>query len=161
TVGAPVIEGHARNSLGATLGMLGRDIEGLDQLHRARELALETSSWNDLARAAANEGAALQTLARHHEALALSLDGAEHARAHGLERSCGVFLRLNASETLWRLGRWDEFEEQLREIEHSEPVGHDGGRLLELRAMFAIARGRFDDARADILRLPETASDDL
>ncbi len=148
-VGEPVIEGHARNSLGATFAAIGRMDEGLAQLHRARELALETESWGDVARAAVNEGGALQTLARDEEALAISLEGAEVARAHGLDRASGAFLRLNASEALRVLGRWDEADEQLREVEGTDPLGIDAWRLAEQRCLLAVGRAQFEAARAE------------
>jgi DNA-binding CsgD family transcriptional regulator len=161
-VDEPMIEGHARNSLGTVLAGVGRTEEGLNELHRARELALKTSSWQDVARAAVNEGGALQTLGRHEEALAMSLEGAELAHGHGIDRSFGAFLRLNANESLWALGRWDEFEEQLREVEIIDPIGFDQWRVGRQRCMLAIARGRFDAARssiADVRRLLEGSGD--
>jgi hypothetical protein len=93
------------------LGGIGRMDDGLAELHRAREIALETESWDDVARAAVNEGGALQTMARDEDALAISLEGAEIARAHGLDRAYGSFLRLNAGDALRALGRWDEADE--------------------------------------------------
>ncbi|MDQ1461224.1 MAG: hypothetical protein QOI08_2708, partial [Actinomycetota bacterium] len=147
SVGERVIEGHARNSLGTALGGIGRMDEGLAELHRAREIALETQSWADVARAAVNEGGALQTMARHEEAVSISLDGAEIARAHGLDRAFGMFLRLNAAESLRILGRWDEADEQLREVESADPLGIDEWRLAGQECLLAVGRARFDTAR--------------
>ena len=154
-VGAPMIEGHARNSLGSTLVGTGHPDEGIEQLHLARALAFQTRSWADVARAAINEGGALQTLARHEEALALSLDGAELAREHGLDRCFGAFLRLNGCESLWALGRWDEIEAQLDEIEATEPIGVEAWRSTELRSILAAGRGQYDEARAFAAQLAE------
>ncbi len=154
-VGEPVIEGHARNSLGATLGGIGKVDEGLTELHRARELALETESWEDVARAAVNEGSALQTMARHEEALAISLEGAEIARAHGLDRACGAFLRLNAAEALRVLGRWEDADEQLREVEGTDPIGIDARRLAEQLCLLAVGRAQFETARAEAARMEQ------
>jgi DNA-binding CsgD family transcriptional regulator/tetratricopeptide (TPR) repeat protein len=152
-VGDAVIEGHALNSLGSALGCMGRADEGLARLHRARELAVRTQSWADVARAAVNEGGALQRLSREEEAVAISLGGAENARAHGLDRAFGIFLRLNASESLRRLGRWDEAEEQVREVETLAPIGIDAWRVAEERCFLAIGRGDFDAAHAEGARL--------
>nr|MDP9336495.1 helix-turn-helix transcriptional regulator [Actinomycetota bacterium] len=145
----------ARNSLGATLAGIGRMDDGLAELHRARELALETESWEDVARAAVNEGGALQTMARDEEALAISLEGAEIARAHGLDRACGAFLRLNAGEALRVLGRWDEADEQLREVEGTDPIGIDAWRLAEQRCLLAVGRAQFKTARAEAVRMEQ------
>jgi DNA-binding CsgD family transcriptional regulator/tetratricopeptide (TPR) repeat protein len=154
-VGDAVIEGHALNSLGSSLGSMGRADEGLACLHRARELAIQTQSWSDVARAAVNEGGALQRLAREEEAVAISLAGAETARAHGLDRSTGLFLRLNASESLRKLGRWDESEEQVREVEGLAPIGIDAWRLAEEQCFLAIGHGDFDAARTQAVRIEQ------
>jgi DNA-binding CsgD family transcriptional regulator/tetratricopeptide (TPR) repeat protein len=154
-VGEPVIEGHAHNSFGTILAGIGRLDEGLAELHRARALALETESWADVARAAVNEGGALQTTARDEEALAISLDGAEIARAHGLDRAFGAFLRLNAVEALRALGRWDEADEQLREVESVDPLGIDAWRLAEQRCLLAVGRAQFETARAEAARMEQ------
>jgi DNA-binding CsgD family transcriptional regulator/tetratricopeptide (TPR) repeat protein len=154
-VGEPVIEGHAHNSLGTILAGIGRWDDGLAELHRARELALETESWADIARAAVNEGGALQTMARDDEALAISLDGAEIARAHGLDRAFGAFLRLNAVESLRALGRWDEADEQLQEVESVNPLGIDAWRVAEHRCLLAVGRAQFETARAQLARMEE------
>jgi DNA-binding CsgD family transcriptional regulator/tetratricopeptide (TPR) repeat protein len=145
--GDRVIEGHARNSLGSTLTGIGRMEEGLAELNRSRELAFETCSWTDVARAATNEGAALQTMARDEDALAIWLEGAEVARAHGLDRACGLFLRLNAVESLLRLGRWADADVQLGEVRAANPEGIDEWRLAELESRIAVGRGRLELAR--------------
>jgi DNA-binding CsgD family transcriptional regulator len=166
-VGDKVIEGHARNSLGSVLAGIGRTDEGIAELHRARDLALETESWADVARAAVNESGALQSFGRHVEGLTLAMEGAELARAHGLDRSFGAFLRLNANESLWELGRWNEFEEQLHEVEAIGPVGIDEWRVAAQRCNLAVARGEFDAARryaeqvADVITGSDRVKDHL
>jgi DNA-binding CsgD family transcriptional regulator len=161
--GDRVNEGHARNSLGSTLTGIGRLEEGLAELNRSRELALETGSWYDVARAAVNEGAALQTMARDADALAISLDGAEMARAHGLDRACGLFLRLNAVESLLRLGRWADADFQLGEVRAANPEGIEAWRLAELESLLATGRGQLDLARDRAAKLEELLgpNDDL
>ncbi|MCU1428209.1 MAG: hypothetical protein JWL83_2209 [Actinomycetia bacterium] len=149
-VGARAVEGHARNTLGTSLSHLGEVESGLAQLHDSREIAHETRSWGDLARTAVNEGGALQGAGRHEEAVVVSLAGADEARRHGLDRSIGSFLRLNAAGSMWRLGRWDEMEEQLREVEAIGPVGVDVRRSCEEWAALHIGRGRFDEATREI-----------
>ncbi len=151
-VGARVVESHARNSLGSALGNLGDTEAGLAQLQVARVLATATHSWGDVARVSVNEGGALQNGGRHEEAVAVSMSGAEEARRHGLDRSYGSFIRLNAATSLWQLGRWDELEEQLREVDAIAPGGIDVRRLCEEWAMLLAGRGRFDEAAAYLER---------
>jgi tetratricopeptide (TPR) repeat protein len=150
-----VSEGHARNSLGSSLTGIGRLEEGLAELNRSRELALETCSWSDVARAAVNEGSALQTMARHEDALGISLEGADVARAHGLDRACGLFLRLNAVESLLRLGRWADADFQLGEVRAANPQGIDKWRLAELESQLATGRGQLELARERAGKLEE------
>jgi DNA-binding NarL/FixJ family response regulator len=145
-VGDRVTEGHAANSKGSALAAIGRFDEGIAQLHLARDIAIEARSWTDVARAAVNEGGALNALARHEDALAIALQGAEDARVHGLDRSFGSFLRLNACESLYMMGRWPEVEEQLREVEVIGPIGIDYWRIAELRALLAVGHGDLDAA---------------
>jgi DNA-binding CsgD family transcriptional regulator/tetratricopeptide (TPR) repeat protein len=149
-VGERVIEGHAHNSLGTAFVGIGRFDDGLAELHHARALAEETESWVDVVRAAVNEGGALQTLARDMEGVEISLAGAEIARAHGLDRAFGSFLRLNASDSLRALGRWEDADEQLREVESVDPLGMDVWRLAEQRCLLAVGRADFDMARAEV-----------
>jgi DNA-binding CsgD family transcriptional regulator len=165
--GDRITEGHARNSLGASLTGIGRLEEGLAELNRSRELALETCSWPDVARAAVNEGAALQTMARDEDALRISLEGADVARAHGLDRACGLFLRINAVESLLRLGRWADADVQLGEVRAGNPEGVDAVRFAEMESLIAVGRGRLDLARDRAAKLealigvPDTVGDNL
>lgn len=157
-IGAPVVEGHARNTLGTALGHSGHVHEGLDQLHRAAELARETQSWTDLARAAVNESGILEAIGRLEDAAALALAAADEAALHGLERSHGTFLRCNAVDCLLELGRWDEVESLLDRIERTRPVGLDEHRLLDLRSALHIGRGELDSASESVARLHRAAA---
>jgi DNA-binding CsgD family transcriptional regulator len=145
-VGARAEEGHARNSLGSALGGIGKYDEGRNELERARDIAVQTRSWSDLARAAVNLSANLQSLGRWTEALDLALDGADVARRHGIERACGTFLRFNAAEAFYELGRWDEMEEQVREAEAIDAEGVDKQRGFLTMADLLAGRGQYDAA---------------
>ncbi len=149
-IGDQVIEAHARNSLGATFAALGETEAGLEQLHLSRDLAERTRSWMDVARAAVNEGGALQAVARYEEALQITLAGVALARERGLDRYFGAFLRLNVCETLWLFGRWNEMEEQLREVDATQSVGIDAWRSAEAWSQLYAGRGQFDDGREAI-----------
>jgi ATP/maltotriose-dependent transcriptional regulator MalT len=152
-VGARITEGHARNTLGSALAAVGQTDPGLAELHLAREIALETKSWQDAVRAAINESGALSAVGRHEEALPIAMEGAEIARRHGLDRSHGSFSRLNACNALWMLGRWDELDEQLREVEAIDPIGIDAWRTSESRSLLYAAQGNFEAARRERERM--------
>jgi DNA-binding CsgD family transcriptional regulator/tetratricopeptide (TPR) repeat protein len=146
-LGARVVEGHARNTLGSALGGIGRFEDGRVELEHARDIALETGSWDDVARAAVNLGGNLQSVGQWEAALALSLEGAEIARRHGLDRACAGFLRFNAADSLYELGRWDEMEEQIREADAIDVEGVDRMRSRLSYATVYAGLGRYDDAR--------------
>ncbi len=149
-VGARVVEGHARNTLGTSLGHSGRITEGIEQLHQAAAIAREMHSWSDLARVTVNEGGLLEAMGRLEESYEFALAGADEAARHGLERSHGIFILFNAIESLLELGRWDEAERLLRRIDRARPVGADEDRRVE--AWLALHTFRGDaDAAADCL----------
>ena len=94
-----------------------------------------------------NLGSILQSSGQWEAALQLSLEGAEIARRHGLDRACGGFLRFNAAECLYELGRWDEMEEQIREADAIDIEGFDRMKSRMAYATLYAALGRYDDAR--------------
>jgi ATP/maltotriose-dependent transcriptional regulator MalT len=157
-IGARVVEGHARTSLGSALGSSGHVTEGLAQLHRAAEIARETQSWVDLARAGVNESGILEAIGRLDDGAELALKAAAEATEHGLERSHAVFLLCNACDCLLELGRWDEVEGLLERIERLRPIGIDELRLYDLRASLHTQRGEVEEARRCIERLDRLAA---
>ena len=157
-VGARSVEGHARTSLGTSLGNSGRVTEGRAQLHLAAELARETQSWTDLARAGVNESGLLESIGRLEEAAELASRAAADAVQHGLERSNGNFLRLNATDCLLELARYDEAEAMLERIDRTRPVGLDDLRRLESWAALQTARGDLEAAADSLARLRVAAA---
>ena len=149
--GEAAIESHARNTLGISLAALGDLEDGLAQLRRARDLALEARAWDDVARAYGNECSALAGAGRHAESLAAAVEGVEIARLHGLSRQIGMCLRPSICEELWVLGRWDDMEEELGQIE-AEPGSVDTWSSTRLWAEWRAGRGDFAGARADLER---------
>ena len=153
-VGEPVIEGHTHNSLGATLAGMGRRDEGLAELHRARELAPRDRILDrprprrgERGRRASDDRRTTRKRWRSRWKARAS------ARAHGLDRAFGIFLRLNAIESLRVLGRWDEADEQFREVESADPLGIDAWRSAAQRCQLAVGRADFDTAHVEADRL--------
>jgi DNA-binding CsgD family transcriptional regulator/tetratricopeptide (TPR) repeat protein len=151
--GAVAISSHARNTLGISLTVLGDTEGGLQHLRRSREDALEVRAWDDVTRAYTNEASALTSMARHQESLAVALEGVDIARRHGLGRQFGACLRPAVCEDLWVLGRWDEIEHQLREIDATDPTGVNAWQTAEIWAEWHAGRGDFDSAHAHLDRL--------
>jgi len=99
---------HATTTLGVALGW-GRDPEeGVRLLQSARLMAEELGELDELFRMYANLTTVLDLLGRRPEAVAVAEEGIEVARRYGQEAAYGNFLRGNAADSLFRLGRWTE-----------------------------------------------------
>jgi len=96
----------------ATLGVAqcwGDEPEkGIALLEEARAFAEEAGALDDLFRVYANLTTALDLLGRREEAIAIAHEGIAVARRVGQEAVFGNFLRGNAADSLFRLGRWQE-----------------------------------------------------
>ncbi len=106
--------GHATCTLGVDLAYLGDLDQGLGLLEEATELARETGRLDDLMRAYANRTTLLDLDSRREAALEVVKDGIRDARAGGLADTYGAFLRGNAADILFMLGRWRESEVECR-----------------------------------------------
>jgi DNA-binding CsgD family transcriptional regulator/tetratricopeptide (TPR) repeat protein len=101
-------EAHATTTLGVSLGW-GDDPEaGVALLRDARRMAEELNDVDELFRVYANLTTVLDLLGRRREAVEIAFEGIEAARRAGLEAVYGNFLRGNAAESLFLLGRWSE-----------------------------------------------------
>ncbi|HET9558285.1 MAG TPA: AAA family ATPase, partial [Actinomycetota bacterium] len=103
-VGAPVVEGHAMNSLGTAVARLGEIDRGLAYLEEARRRGAELGAAKDEARACVNLSDLLDDLGRLEESVAVATEGIEVATAAGLRRTFGAFLAGNAAASLYHLG---------------------------------------------------------
>jgi DNA-binding CsgD family transcriptional regulator len=124
-----------------SLANLGDIERGLAELALARREALDARAWEDVTRADANEASLLASDARHGDALEVLLRGIEHARAHGLGRGTGTCIGPSICEALWMLGRWDECDAWLKDVEATGPEGVDAWVATQLRAELSLARG--------------------
>ena len=101
-------EAHVLTTLGV-MGGWGADPEsGIAKLHAARHLAEEIGELDHLFRVYANLTTVLDLVGRREEAVATAYQGIETARRFGMDAVYGNFLRGNAAESLYRLGRWPE-----------------------------------------------------
>ncbi len=101
-------EAHVLATLGVNRGWSADPESGIVQLHAARGLAEETGQLDELFRVYANLTTVLDLVGRREEAVAVAYEGIEAARRFGLDAVYGNFLRGNAAESLYRLGRWPE-----------------------------------------------------
>jgi len=101
-------EAHATTTLGVSLGWSDDPEAGVALLHDARRMAEELGDVDELFRVYANLTTVLDLVGRRTEAVDVAYEGIEAARAAGLEAVYGNFLRGNAAESLFLLGRWSE-----------------------------------------------------
>jgi DNA-binding CsgD family transcriptional regulator/tetratricopeptide (TPR) repeat protein len=153
-VGAPLEEAYARTTLGLVLAYLGATGEGQEQLERALEITEARECAEDLARIHIHLSEVLRLEGRLVDAFRVAEEGVREARRLGVLGSFGRSMAANATEDLFRLGRWDEAERRLDELA-SVPLTTVGalmrdavsGHLAAARGEFAAARRYFDAAR--------------
>jgi len=102
------VELHATTTLAVSLGWGNEPEAGVALLQNARSMALELNDVDELFRVYANLTTVLDLLGRRTEAVEVAYEGIEAARRAGLEAVYGNFLRGNAAESLFLLGRWSE-----------------------------------------------------
>jgi DNA-binding CsgD family transcriptional regulator/tetratricopeptide (TPR) repeat protein len=101
-------EAHVLATLGVVRGWGADPESGITQLHAAIRAAEQTGEHDDLFRDYANLTTVLDLVGRREEAVAVAYEGIARARELGLDAVYGNMLRGNASESLYRLGRWSE-----------------------------------------------------
>ncbi|HUP55291.1 MAG TPA: LuxR C-terminal-related transcriptional regulator [Methylomirabilota bacterium] len=99
---------HATTTLGVALGWGDEPEAGVALLEETRPLAEATGDLDDLFRVYANLTTVLDHVSRRAEAADVAYQGIEASRRVGLEAVYGNFLRANAADSLFVLGRWAE-----------------------------------------------------
>jgi len=99
---------HATTTLGVSLGWGDDPESGLALLRAALPMAEALGDVDELFRVYANLTTVLDLLGRRAEAVTVAGAGIEAARQADLEAVYGNFLRGNAAESLFLLGRWTE-----------------------------------------------------
>ena len=139
---------HALNTLGVDLAMMGDFDEGLQNLYEAKRIALELGAIDDIGRTYANIPNVLIWAGRYEEAFEQWSEGIDVVTQRGAGGSYGGWYRSDMAETLFKVGRWDEADALTRES------GSESGTVQAMRlctrAQVATARGRLEDARADL-----------
>ncbi|HEX2754175.1 MAG TPA: LuxR C-terminal-related transcriptional regulator [Candidatus Limnocylindrales bacterium] len=99
---------HATTTLGVALGWGDAPEAGVALLEEARGLAEQAGDADEVFRVYANLTTVLDLVGRRPEAVEVAYEGIEASRRAGLEAVYGNFLRGNASDSLYLLGRWAE-----------------------------------------------------
>ena len=115
-VGAPArsVEAHALCTVGVANAWGAAGDLGIGQLRDALALARELDDPDVAFRASLNLTTALALFGRRDEAIEVTRDAVERARADGLEVAYGNSLRGNIAEALFNAGRWAEARETIR-----------------------------------------------
>src|SRR4051812_5788737 len=115
--------GHATCTLGVDIAYQGKVDQALALLEEATTVARDEGRLDDLMRAYANRTFLLDLDSRREPALAVVKDGLRDAREGGLSATYGAFLRGNAADILYQLGRWEEAETESRAAMEWPPAG--------------------------------------
>jgi DNA-binding CsgD family transcriptional regulator len=115
--------GHATCTLGVDIAYTGGLDDGLALLEEATAIARRAGRIDDLMRAYANRTTLLDLDSRRDQALAVVKEGIRDARAAGLADTYGAFLRGNAADILFTMGRWGECEVECRAGLSYRPAG--------------------------------------
>ncbi|CAN5860123.1 LuxR family transcriptional regulator [soil metagenome] len=105
---------HATCTLGVDVAYLGDLQNGLKLLEDATRMSLAAGRLDDLMRSYANRTTLLDLDSRREAALAVVKEGINEAGRGGLGLTYGAFLRGNAADILFQLGRWRESEQECR-----------------------------------------------
>ncbi len=145
------IRAHATCTLGVDVATRGDSERGLALLESAAALAREAGRLDDLMRVAGNRTYLLDLELRREEALAVVVEFLSDASAGGLEATYGAFLRGNAADILFQLGRWEEAERECRRDLKWQWSGSSatGGRQITWLSLMVLglllAESRADD----------------
>jgi DNA-binding CsgD family transcriptional regulator/tetratricopeptide (TPR) repeat protein len=114
---------HALTTLGVSEGW-GEDPEaGIRHLEEARETASRAGRLDEVFRAYANLSTVLDLQGDREAAVEVAMEGIAAAREVGQEAVYGNWLRGNAADTLFLLGRWDEARALARVSLEWSPAG--------------------------------------
>ena len=114
---------HAKVTL-AVADAWGEDPEpAVWQLREARDEAAEMGHLDDLFRVYANLTTVLDLLGRRDEAIAIAYEGIAEAERAGQASGYGNFLRANAADSLFFMGRWPECRRLCMDALSWNPVG--------------------------------------
>jgi DNA-binding CsgD family transcriptional regulator/tetratricopeptide (TPR) repeat protein len=102
----------------------GEDPEpAVEMLRQTRDQAAELGHLDDLFRVYANLTTVLDLLGRREEAIAIAIEGIAEAERAGQATVYGNFLRANAADSLFFLGRWPECRQLCLDALSWNPVG--------------------------------------
>jgi DNA-binding CsgD family transcriptional regulator/tetratricopeptide (TPR) repeat protein len=155
---ASQIEGHALNSRAVARSQEG-DIDGaMEDLDAALRIAQAIGDVDDIGRAYTNQVWVLKVGGRYEEAIALAFEAVNVARRLGFLAFLGTHLLCNAADLLFHLGRWEESEAAVHQVELIGAFGINEILVRELGARLALGRGRFEEAERELRAIAPRAA---
>jgi DNA-binding CsgD family transcriptional regulator len=148
--GARQIEGHALNSRAVARSQEGEIDAALRDLEEALGIAETIRDVDDIGRAYTNRVSVLKVGGRFEEAITLAFEAVTVARRLGFLGFQGTHLLCNAADLLFSLGRWDECEAAVHQVETIGARGINELLVRELGARLALVQGRFEDAAREL-----------
>jgi DNA-binding NarL/FixJ family response regulator/tetratricopeptide (TPR) repeat protein len=148
-LGANQLEAHATVTVATNLSFLAPPETAIELGRQGLDMARAAGDLDDLGRAYANLASTLHVAGQYEESVALSLEGAAELRAAGLGRTYGSFIQLNAAESLYELGDWDE---ALRLASDVQPTVRGMARVFAstVVARLEVGRGDLEPARDEL-----------
>ncbi|HEY6886994.1 MAG TPA: AAA family ATPase [Solirubrobacter sp.] len=141
-------EGFARSVLGLVLAYLG-DFESAEaHLTEAIRIGEALQRPEDVSRAYVHMGEIRRLGGDLAGALEMMAAGVDAARRLGVEASYGRYFALNAAEDEFELGRWDEAQARIDELEGASLTWSETVLRLTVSGQLAAGRGEFERARA-------------
>jgi hypothetical protein len=95
---------------------------------------------------------------RYEEAIALAFEAVNVARRLGFLAFLGTHLLCNAADLLFHLGRWEESEAAVHQVELIGAFGINEILVRELGARLALGRGRFEEAERELRAIAPRAA---
>ncbi len=149
-------EGHARNTLGFCLAMIGEVDEGAEQMREAIRIAVESDDLPDISDGYVNYSDMLHILGRSDEARAIAAEGREVVA--GRRPIAVTWLDCQLAEFAFDVGEWELSEASLPDPQRwagTQTRVNIGVR----RASLLLGRGEHEEARAALAELEELAAD--
>ena len=125
TVGEPARQElmHAICTLAVAEAWGDQPERAVEMLRKTRDEAAQLGNLDDLFRVYANLTTVLDLLGRREEAIAVAYEGIAEAERAGQATVYGNFLRANAADSLYFLGRWQECRRLCLDSLSWNPVG--------------------------------------
>ncbi|HZE32568.1 MAG TPA: LuxR C-terminal-related transcriptional regulator, partial [Actinoallomurus sp.] len=157
-VGARDLEGHARNTLGVGLTMIGETTDGLAELANALRIAKSREDTWELGRTYVNFSDALLWTGRWAQAAEVGMEGVHVCRSLGYGRTTCMCAAGNTLAALLRLGRWPDADRLVDEVNDIDaPPGQRWGVTLAMTEL-DLRRGRLEDARRHLATVADAAA---